>query len=761
MKVDVNRLPGRAPDNKRGPDLKFMTAAAGLCLLSLMTMGALVLHGSIRAGENALAEEEYDVTEAVPRFTVQQLGDMQVLDMRESGSGMAVMVGDGMRPLAMENGQPILETKRRELFDMYSTDWNSVDSLEGMTGLLSDPGWELKEIRIGRILDSFDPSDFMVLAVEDPGKVHFTNNPGHPGLCTRQEGRFTPGPDGECTLCIRDGDVVRLIFTETAGWGYADAVLYDYDVTDGGYYLSDDMYHKGDQRSTPGQDREEGPVYVDAMEAGIHFSGNYSGNGQMLAFGAGSIGCVLEGAAVNQEGGVVQGLASAAPDGELTWNEGISAPSLFGSHDAAGKTAYLHGEYSLGLSCSGYARTLSSVESDWGTAAEWDGTVTDAFWAMDGSPSCGTDGHDPLWGSGRDVWHYRSGDRAAEAFPYERDAHDRFFGLSTALDFTLPAGYCGPLELFGYSDDDMFAFLAELDADGNPVPGTMAQVLDLGGMHGPMGYLSDLWDVVEKVPYGSSAKRYRLYVYWLERDGRHASIGLRAVLPGTAERAVKETCSIAVEACSADPGEDRAFVLDDGGHNRYHASWGEGHDLTVESGKPFMVPDGACLYIDGLRKGMEVTVSEAGRAAIWSSSGDVFEDKDSVDIRTDTGAKARFLSSDHAGSLALAADAESGSFAMELSMPFLPDAKLSVLDAGGTQAGALSLDKDGKALISLYGGQAVTVIGIPEGTEFTLEPSQTEGWRLEEAVLDGASAENGTVSGTVPAAVMLRYVLDR
>lgn len=761
MKVDANRLPERAPDNRRGPDLKLMTAAAGLCLLSLMTMGALVLHGSIRAGENALAEEEYDATEVVPRFTVQQLGDMQMLDVRESGSGMAVVMKDGTRPLAMENGQPVLRTQRVELFDMYATDWGSVDSLEGMTGLLDDPGWVLKEIWIGKDLSSMDMGDFTVLSVEDPEKVHFTNNPGHPGLCARQEGRFVPRPDGECVLCIRDGDVVRLLFAETSGWGYADAALYDYDVTDGGYYLSDDMYHRGDQQSTPGQDKEDGPVYVDAMEAGIHFSGNYSEDGQRLAFGGDSIGCVLEGAAVNQEGDVVPGLASAAPDGELTWSEGISAPSLFGSHDAAGKTAYLHGEYSLGLSCSGYARTLSSVESDWGTAAEWDGTVTDAFWVMDGSPSCGTDGHDPLWGSGRDVWRYRSGDRAAEAFPYERDAHDRFFGLSASLDFTLPAGYCGPLELFGYSDDDMFAFLAELDGDGNPVPGTMAQVLDLGGMHGPMGYLADLWDSVEKVSYGSPAKRFRLYVYWLERDGWHASMGLRALLPGTAERAVKETCSIAVEACSADSGEDRTFVLEDGGHGLYHASWGEGHDLTVESGEPFTVPDEACLYIDGLRKGTEVTVSETGRASVWSSAGDVFENNDSVVMRADTGAKARFLSSDHAGSLALAVDAESGSFAMELSIPSLPDTKLFVLDAGGTQAGALSLDKEGKASISLYGGQAVTVIGIPEGTEFTLEPSQAEGWRLEEAVLDGASAEGGMVSGTAPAAVMLRYALDR
>lgn len=759
MKVDANRLPGRAPDNRGEPDLKLMTAAAGLCLLSLMTMGALVLHGSIRAGENALAEEEYDATETVPRFTVQQLGDMQMLDVRESGSGMAVVMKDGTRPLAMENGQPVLSTQRVELFDMYATDWGSVDSLEGMTGLLHDPGWALKEIWIGRDLSSMDTGDFTVLSVEDPEKVHFTNNPGHPGLCARQEGRFVPGPDGECILCIRDGDVVRLLFAETSGWGYADAALYDYDVTDGGYYLSDDMYHRGDQQPTPGQDKEGGPVYVDAMEAGIHFSGNYSGDGQRLAFGAGNIGCVLEGAAVNQEGDVVPGLASASPDGELIWN--ISAPSLFGSHDAAGKTAYLHGEYSLGLSCSGYARTLSSIESDWGTAAEWDGTVTDAFWAMDGSPSCGTDGHDPLWGSGRDVWHYRSGDRAAEAFPYERDAHDRFFGLSTSLDFTLPAGYCGPLELFGYSDDDMFVFLAELDGDGNPVPGTMAQVLDLGGMHGPMGYLADLWDSVEKVSYGSPAKRCRLYVYWLERDGWHASMGLRAILPGTAERAVKETCSIAVEACSADSGEDRTFVLEDGGHGLYHASWGEGHDLTVESGEPFTVPDEACLYIDGLRKGTEVIVSETGGASVWSSAGDVFENNDSVVMRADTGAKARFLSSDHAGSLALAVDAESGSFAMELSILSLPDTKLSVLDAGGTQAGALSLDKEGKASISLYGGQAVTVIGIPEGTEFTLEPSQAEGWRLEEAVLDGASAEGGMVSGTASAAVMLRYALDR
>lgn len=719
MKVDMEKL---GCGGSGGWDVRKLTMAAGICLAAIMLAGGVMLHGSIQAGEGALAESGYDPVAACPTFTVEQWG------MAEGAEGL------------------------QELFAPRATDWSQASAIEEMTGLRDGCGWRLSEVRAGH------GGALTTARLSDGDTVTFTNNPDHPGLSVRQDGTYEKSGGGY-VICIHDGDTVQLVFDEEASWSYIDADAYDYDVTDGGYYLSDDASHKGDLHGASGQAYEEGPVYLDMTGCGIQFPGNYSGDGQKIAFGGPDIGLDAGGWTYAADGSPLTGLAAGTEGGRLLWADGVSAPDLFGG-EAAGRTEYLSGEYFLAFSTSGGRMSLKSAESQWGTASEWDGPCTDSFWIMDGSPSCGTDGHDPLWGSGMDAWAYRTGDRAPEALPYEREAHDRFFGLSWDMDFVLPAGYTGPLSVSGYSDDDMFVFLTELGDDGEPLAGTQSQVLDLGGLHAPTWAEADLWEVLDPVPWGGDAKRFRLSVFWLERDGYHASMGFEASLPPDAPApGAKDACSVMGEALQpVGPGGDRTFIFDDGTHDRYHVSY-DGGSLSAVSGEPFMVPDGAGFAVNGVRKGSDVSLSEDGRGAVWHLEGGSFKEGAAAPLAARTGAGTKFVSSDEPGTVAIAVDAPGtpeGGFSMMVRLAGMSDAVVPFLEGG--QAGALHTDKDGWTACALDAGQCAVLYGIPAGTEVLVQPMAPDGWRLSGADLDGAYAgQDGMLHGEASMAVVFTY----
>lgn len=795
MKIDKNKLSGYVPEQETGPVKSFisktyhgriMKAACFAAALAVLS-GGMVFH-SIRTGDGVSADEPYDMAEAVPVFTVQQYADVTMPDIGKGDDGIPVITGSEMSRLAVDgsDGKPLMAVRRMPLYEEYETDWMKTDSIELMSCLdLAEggpEGWRLSEVWFGQDKDSMNQSDFLVLQVLEEGldNVTLTNNPGSSGISVAEGGYYKPDGSGRYLIPITDGMAVRLIYEEKESWAYADADLYDYDVTDGGYYLSPDHYNASDRQETSARTGNEESLYLNATEAGIHMKENYKGTGARFAFGADGIGTDLANESLSDSmdtlnvfnyknknlSGITPGLVTGTNGNTLKFTEGVSAPELFGG-EAAGKTPYTEREYSLGFDIHGYTHTLSSVESAWGTQMENMGLVNSGFWILDNTPSYNTDGHDVSYAGGDEsVMALRSGNGTPVPFAPSDDgmAHNRFFGLYYAADFELSPGYTGPLEFFAYGDDDVWAFAAQVDTDGNIVPGSMITVADLGGVHESTGCYTNLWDMVEKIPYGEESQTWRIFFYWLERDGIKADIGLSLTLPEHGMRRDRETASLMIEAANYDStgaGIGRTFILDDGSENRYHAVCDDGSELTVISGQEFSVKGGGYVSISGLTPGSEVMVSETGRDNVLHSYGDDgYNNGNEAPCIAGVTKKVMFLSTVNTGTLSIGIDAPGtpdGGFKLELVMDGMKNGEVSAMDAGNNPMGSRMTDKDGKLELTLSAGEVVTLYNLPDGTGFELMPVNTPGYITTEILLDHAGAEGVTTHGELPAYVIYRF----
>lgn len=795
MKIDKNKLPGCVPEQETGLIKSFVIKTyrgrilKAACFAAVLAVagGGMVLH-SMKTGDGVSADEPYDMAETVPSFTVQQYADVTVPDIGKGDDGVPVITGSEVSRLATDDkdGKPLMAVRRMPLYEDYETDWMKTDSIELMSCLDLEEdgpeGWRLSEVWFGTNKESMNQSDFLVLQVpeEGLGNVALTNNPDSAGISAAEGGYYKPDSDGRYKIPITDGMTVRLIYEERESWTYADADLYDYDVTDGGYYLSSDYYHMGNRRETSSRTGDEKSIYLDAVAAGIHTEENYQKTGARFAFGADGIGTDMANESLSDSMDTLnvfnyknEGLSGITPeivtgtDGSgLKFTEAVSAPELFGG-EAAGKTPYTEREYSLGFDIRGYTHTLSSVESAWGTCVENMDFVNSGFWILDNAPSYNTDGHDVSCAGGDEsVMAFRSGDRAPVPFAATDDGapHNRFFGLSYTADFELSPGYTGPLGFFAYGDDDIWAFAAQVGADGNIIPGSMMTVADLGGVHGSTGCYTDLWDVIEKVPYGEEGQTWRLFFYWLERDGVRADIGLSVTLPEYGMRKNRETASLMLEAASYDStgaGIGRTFILDDGSQNRYYAVCDDGSELTVTSGQEFQIKGGGYVSIGGLTPGSEVIVSETGRDNVWHSYGDGgYDSGNEAPCVAGVTRKVMFLSTVNAGTLSIGIDAPGtpdGGFRLQLTMDGMKDGEVSAMDAGNNPLGSRMTDKDGKLELTLSAGEVITLYNLPDGTGFELVPVKTPGYRASEILLDHAGAEGITTHGELPAYVIYRF----
>lgn len=784
MKVDMNRLAGAAvQETGPGPYRNLVKkGVAFVCCLSLM--GAGMLFHAVQMRDSASADEMFDPLLSNPSYTVQQAADVTLPDIQAGDGPVAVltMKGGGYSATPDEDGLVKMKTQRVSLYADYKTDWLSADTLEQMAYVSEESSaYGLEEVWIGKNPSSNNQSDFLVAKADGYGKVRFTNNPANPDISLAEGGYYKPAEDGTYTLCIEDGTVVRLVFGEKDGWSYADAAVYDYDVTDGGYYREDDYYHLGEKRDTSGALDEAGPVHVDAILSGINSPRNYKGAGAKLAFGADKIGMDLAEESLTGEldnlniynytqqektdmTGATLGLAkSVARDGNIVWADGVSAPLLFAGN-AEGKTEYPE-EYSLGFTDRGVMQVLSSVESEWGTAADGLEKLGQPFWILDGAPSFATDGHDIAWGTGdENLLYYRSGDRAAEVLPASADGleHNRYFGLSWTMDFTLEPGYTGPLNVFGISDDDLWVFAARLDENGRVMEETAVQAVDLGGVHERAGGWCDLWDVIEKVPADGEAQDWRLFVFSLERDGDGAELYFACSLPEKAERAGRETGTIMVEASNYESvkGAVRSFVLNNGGHDFYKLTYDDGRELTITDGEPFQIASGSFASIDGMDTGTVFKVRETGRENVWHSTGDGYTAGNEAQCTVGHSHRIRFLSTVDSGTLTLAAAAEGEpehGYGFTIRLKGMKEKEVQAMDGFNNPLGTQFTDKEGDIRVSLAAGEILTLYGLPDGTEFEVSPDEAAGWHLAEILLDNASAEGVNTSGSFPAYVIYRY----
>lgn len=780
MKVDMNRLMN---ENSRPPEksVKLLKPlmASSLCL---MLAAVSLFYSSLPASDTVSADERtvepYAEEKVNPSFTVQQVGEVSSLSFTDGDIPVLTDSKERFYASMDETGQFQTVTEWKTLYADYETTWEKTDSITGM----SFPGedWVLKEIWFGTDRTSQNASDFLILPMpEESEKVHLTNNENHPDLSAAVGGYYQADEDGNYMVCIHDQDVIRLFFSPTGQDMETGAQVFDYDVSDGGYYLEDDYFHRKDMHATSGQENAKGTVYADMMECGIHTPENYEGDGAKLAFGADHIGSLLSEEFLSdgldtlnlynyarQEEthgtGVTRGLVDGVDEnGMIRWNSSVCAPDLFTDAAITGKSGYTDGEYRFSFTSNGFSKVLSGVFSTFGDEVH---NPAGSFWLVDQAPSAGTDEHDILWGDGSErTGHYLSGDRAPQPFPASGDGknHNPFFGFSFTEDFVLAPGYEGPLDFFGYSGDDLWMFAAKLDENGNVLPDTCIPVVDLGGVHDPAGYFCNLWDTLTPVPYGEEAQRFRLFVFGLHRNGTSANCMMHLTLPEEPSFSEKVTGSLMIEAADfkSTKGVLRSFLADDGTGNCYRAVYDDGTETMITSGEMFSIPAGSILTVEGLTREQVLTITETGRRNVWFSAGERYEEGDHLAVTIGEESRVSFISAAYGGTLRIMADGEGtpdGGYRINLTLHDMGETEVSAMDGLYNPLGSRFTDADGKLSLTLAAGETLMLYNLPEG-RFTLEPEVVPGFHLSEILLDDGKTEGSIVTGEFPAYVVYRY----
>ncbi len=400
--------------------------------------------------------------------------------------------------------------------------------------------------------------------------------------------------NGSHTICIKEGTVIRLVFTTTDGeYEKKDVDFFDYDISDGKVYSDSVCTQEGDRNSA-------GELYAKTAGQGINDSQNVSGDGKQYAFGNSNTGTGL-GVLERTEGkkdyfnaynrsGVIEGASFGLVTGmnlgdkTLQWASDIDAPAIFdrkrhstSDNPIHGKTNYVNDEFSLIFDRDGGTYTLEKVNKGNNTVVDnldtfvdsfslfrasngqlgSGGPWTNSFWPMDYADSYGTNSHDMKFGAGtpkyvsendktvlkrpaNDKRKYSSG-----IFPISDDAkdHNSYFGMSFYTDFVVDPGYIAPLRYFFYGDDDLWVFLSEteIDENGNVTGLKNAKLIaDIGGVHSSIGEYVNLWDYIEYIPYTkdgkpdgppNKSKHYRLTFFYTERGASGSSCYMRFSLP--------------------------------------------------------------------------------------------------------------------------------------------------------------------------------------------------------------------------------------
>ncbi len=334
------------------------------------------------------------------------------------------------------------------------------------------------------------------------------------------------------TILINDGAVIRLVSDSSTGNYYNGTTFYDYNIASG--------------KNTDGS--------WDTNEDGINSAGNYSGSGAKFAFGNQNCGVILKDQAfddntlnkANSKNAsynkatfeLVTGLDG---NGNLIYNSQIQVPKLFNEGNATGKQTYAGSSLTFDRVGDTYtlsAATLKNSNGQTNTIDElqyffhpspapgriWDGVnsglswqsniFTNNFWPMDQAAGR-TDG---LWGTyGNPGSFYNTATSKVSTFPDGDDgrAHNWFFGMNFALNFTLTADYVGPLEYTFFGDDDLWVFL-----DGK-------LICDIGGVHSSIGEFVDLRDYL---PEGSTGT-HTLSFFYTERGASGSTCYMSFTLP--------------------------------------------------------------------------------------------------------------------------------------------------------------------------------------------------------------------------------------
>lgn len=363
---------------------------------------------------------------------------------------------------------------------------------------------------------------------------------------TSDETKNNTTENGKTLVYIPEGATITLIFKPTTGKHEHSANFYDYDISDGLIYENEDdakQQKNGKSTSTQVADKQ---AYAYIHKQGINSDANYVGSGVKLAFGnvptTGLNDEKVGGYNINQAATNVFrrcsfGIVTRYDSGKIVYNSKISAPQLFNEaeNSVTGKTTYKN--QTLVFNRLGDTYTMTAVKNTGAQNLEtlnhqkdsWDKKLrmySNEFWPMDDIAGVGKDGHDFKHGLANGKQTFVGKDRTGTPNTSDHPdgvgaEHNAFFGMQFDLEFTIPAGYVGPLDYAFFGDDDLWLFLE--DADGNS-----QLICDIGGVHQVVGEYVDLRDYI---PNGK-AGTYKLHLFYTERGASGSCCWMQYTLPG-------------------------------------------------------------------------------------------------------------------------------------------------------------------------------------------------------------------------------------
>ena len=363
---------------------------------------------------------------------------------------------------------------------------------------------------------------------------------------TSDETKNNTTENGKTLVYIPEGATITLIFKPTTGKHEHSANFYDYDISDGLIYENEDdakQQKNGKSTSTQVADKQ---AYAYIHKQGINSDANYVGSGVKLAFGnvptTGLNDEKVGGYNINQAATNVFrrcsfGIVTGYDSGKIVYNSKISAPQLFNEaeNSVTGKTTYKN--QTLVFNRLGDTYTMTAVKNTGAQNLEtlnhqkdsWDKKLrmySNEFWPMDDIAGVGKDGHDFKHGLANGKQTFVGKDRTGTPNTSDHPdgvgaEHNAFFGMQFDLEFTIPAGYVGPLDYAFFGDDDLWLFLE--GADGNS-----QLICDIGGVHQAVGEYVDLRDYI---PNGE-AGTYKLHLFYTERGASGSCCWMQYTLPG-------------------------------------------------------------------------------------------------------------------------------------------------------------------------------------------------------------------------------------
>lgn len=580
---------------------------------------------------NTLAVALYSTTN--PSFTVQYYSHFTVFDDSGDISINVIDTSGGKLPVngTAPKEKPVYlnrvgSTNRfvmathlelAPLYEQKDFTYVQAPSLVYMDRLRDNGNYELSQVWVlksGRDPNSTYESDWNIY----PDNISFTN---------RAESA------NENRIYLAEGAVVRLVYSEhTGSYTNEHVTFFDYDISDGKIYNASNKAYNTSQQT-------DDVWYARTYLQGIN---SFTGKAGTVKFGYGNVNTgsglgdeVWNGNTLNkynQTGykgctfGLVTGFNA---DGSLKFASGISAPNMFGTAAATGKTEItgktlefirtgdtyvlnaVGGTSTTGLQ---YFNNPTYVNAS-GNTVFYNHIFTNNFWPMDSAWTWGADGHDIVFGSAKLINNrrrYQSDINTYSNLPVGDDGldHNSYFGMKYEIKFTLSEDYMGPLEYMFYGDDDMWVFL-----DGK-------LVCDIGGVHSSVGQYVNLWDYLVK---GEDHSEHTLTFYYTERGASGSTCYMQFTLPSVdtdTPQLETNTLELNKQVVNSDTDREFAFTIeladtngnplvDDYSYIRYDIN---GNEVEVgilnATEKVVRIRGGEKLIVNYLPKGTQFTITE-------------------------------------------------------------------------------------------------------------------------------------------------------